>query len=198
MRVTEVDDALVVVRQLQFTLRNEHAVRDHTTHRSLVERDAGARNVAPERREHANHAGARVRRPTHNLDHAVTGVDLHDPQLVGVWMLLGLDNTRDDERAQRLRRIFDAFDLKADDRQPVDDLLERRCRVEMVAEPVERKFHVRVSQRGIAARAWMPGGQRRHSWNDFSGISTARAGGGTIPEPPDLPYDYRRGQPRAA
>ena len=37
-----------------------------------------------------------------------------------------------------------------------------------------------------------------HSWNDFKGISTARAGGGATPVPPGLPLGCRSGQPLAA
>src|SRR5690606_5522012 len=50
----ELNDALVVVGQLQLALGDEHAVRDDAANGPLVQGDAGARDVRANRREHAN------------------------------------------------------------------------------------------------------------------------------------------------
>src|SRR5581483_7749372 len=52
-RGIELDDALVIVRELQLPLRYEHAVGDDAAHGARLERDLGAGNVAARRREHA-------------------------------------------------------------------------------------------------------------------------------------------------
>ena len=41
-------------------------------------------------------------------------IDLADPQPVGIGVLHRLDDLADDERGQRLCRVFDAFDLQPD------------------------------------------------------------------------------------
>ena len=56
-------------------------------------------------------------------------------------MLIGFDHMRDHEVLQLLGRIVEAFDLKANARQRLDDLVERRVGVEMVLEPGEGEFH---------------------------------------------------------
>ena len=87
----------------------------------------------PGGREHADHAGARIRRAADDLHRrACAGVDHADAQPVGVGMLLGRDHARDRERRQRLRLVLDALDLEPDHRQRVDDLLERLVGVEML------------------------------------------------------------------
>ena len=63
---------------------------------------AGAGNVAAGRREDALHAGARVGRAAHDLHDAAAGIDLADPQPVGVGMLHRLDDVADDEALQGL------------------------------------------------------------------------------------------------
>ena len=77
--------------------RSEHSMPFDTTPRIGLglQRELGAGDVAAERREHADHAGARVGRAAHDLDHAAAGIDLADLQLVGVRMLLGLEHARD-------------------------------------------------------------------------------------------------------
>ena len=57
-------------------------------------------------------------------------------------MLVGLDHMRDHEVFQLFGGIVEAFNLKADARQGLDDLVERRVGVEVVLEPGEGEFHV--------------------------------------------------------
>ena len=140
----QIENAVALFRKLKFGGRAHHAVRNDTAHRLLLKRDLRAGNVRAERREHSEHAGARVRRAADDFHQrlALGDLDLHDLQLVGVWMLLGFDDARDRECAERLRRIFDAFDLEPDRRQLRRDLIDRGLRVEMILEPGEREFHL--------------------------------------------------------
>src|SRR5690606_3887262 len=45
----EIDNALMVLGELQLALRDEHAVGDDATHRTLVERDTRSGNKASDR-----------------------------------------------------------------------------------------------------------------------------------------------------
>ncbi len=56
-------------------------------------------------------------------------------------MLLGLDHIANDKILQRLRRIVDAFHLKTDARQRLDDHVERGVGVDVVFQPGEGEFH---------------------------------------------------------
>ncbi len=105
------------------------------------ERDLLAGNIGPDRREHALHAGARVGRAAHDLQRLAAGVDHADAQPVGVGVLFGLDDARDDETPAAARRVLHAFDLEADAGQRLDDLGERGLGVEVVFEPGEGEFH---------------------------------------------------------
>ena len=112
---------------------------------ALGEGDVFSRDVGPDRREHALHAGSRVGRAAHDLYRAGTRLDHADPEPVGVGMLFGLDDMTDDEARVFGARILDALDLEADAGQRLDDLGERGLRVEMVLEPGEGEFHRRAS-----------------------------------------------------
>ena len=82
--------------------RSDTSMPSETTPRTglRLERDAGAGDVAADRREHADHAGPGVGRAAHDLDHALAGVDLAHLQLVGVGMALGLEHAGDGESAR--------------------------------------------------------------------------------------------------
>ena len=98
--VRQVDDAVVVVGQLQLGFRDQHAAALDAADGADAERDVLAGNEGAGRREHALHAGARIGRAAHDLHRlAVAGVDHADAQPVGVRMLLGLDHARDREGA---------------------------------------------------------------------------------------------------
>ena len=139
--VRQLHDALVIVAELELGRRAQHAVRLDAADDALGEGDLLPGDVGPDRREHALHAGARVGRAAHDLHGLAAGVDHADPQPVGVGMLFGLDDARDDEAVVFGARVLDAFDLEADAGQRIDDLGERGRRVEMVLEPGEGEFH---------------------------------------------------------
>ena len=138
----QVDDALVVVGDLQLELGHQHAAAFDAADFADAQRHILARDVGAGRHEHAHHAGARVGRAAYDL-HGVarTGVDHADAQPVGVGMLLGRDHARDGEGRQRLALVGDALDLKPDHGELVGDLVERLVGVEVLLEPGEGEFH---------------------------------------------------------
>ena len=150
--VGQIDDAVVIVGEFELGRRAQHAVRFDAADDALGERDLLAGDVGPDRREHALHAGARVGRAADDLHRLAAGVDDADPQPVGVGMLLGFDDARDDEAVVLAARVLDALDLEADARQRVDDLGERGRGVEMVLEPGEGEFHRRSGVRRFVSR----------------------------------------------
>ena len=137
------DDAVVVLGELHLALRQHHPVRHHAAHGLGFERDAGARNIGAKRGEHADEAGLRIGRAANDFEGwlARLDLDLQHLQLVGVGMLLGLDDTRNGELRQRRRGIINALHLEPDLVEHATDLLDRRGRVEMLLEPVERELH---------------------------------------------------------
>ena len=122
--------------------RAQHAAALDAADRADAERDVLAGNERARRREHALHAGARIRRAADDLHRrAVAGVDDADAQPVGVRMLLGGDHAGDGEGGQRLRLVVDVLDLEADHRQLLGELFERLVGVEMIFQPGERELH---------------------------------------------------------
>ena len=116
----------MVVRQLEFALGQQHAVRDDAANGPLVEGDAGARNIAAERREHTDQAGAGIGRAADDLDRGLArrDLDLANAQAVSVGMLLGIDHPGDGEGAELGGGILDRFDLEADGGQRRRQLLQ--------------------------------------------------------------------------
>ena len=124
--VRQVDDAFVVVGNLQLEFGDQHAAALDAADGADGERHVLAGDEGAGRHEHALHAGARIGRAAHHLDRiAAAGIDHADAQPVGVGMLFGLDHARDDERRQELRLVLDALDLEPDHGELVDDLAER-------------------------------------------------------------------------
>src|SRR5262245_42138102 len=81
----ELDDALVILRDLQLARRAQHAAALDPADLADFEIEAGARNVRAGRREYALHAGARIGRAAHDLHgRALSRVDHAYLQPVGV------------------------------------------------------------------------------------------------------------------
>ena len=99
---------------------------------ALGERQLLARNVRSHGREHALHAGARIRRAADDLHRAAAGVDDADFQSIGVGVLSGFDDGSDDEAVVFAGRVLDQLNLEADAGQCVDDLGKRGRGVEVV------------------------------------------------------------------
>ena len=130
--VGQFDDAVVILAELELRGRAEHAVQLDAADDALGERQLLAGNIGPHRREHALHAGARIRRAADDLHRVAAGVDDADFQPVGVGVLLGFDDGSDDEAVVFAGRVLDQLNLEADAGQRVDDLGERGRGVEVV------------------------------------------------------------------
>src|SRR5262249_34212164 len=138
----ELDDALVILRDLQLARRAQHAAALDPADLADFEIEAGARNVRAGRREYALHAGARIARAAHDLHRrALSRVDHAYLQPVGVWMFFRRDDPRDGEWGELFGLVLDALDLEPAHGEAIDDRFERRLRFEMLLEPAEGEFH---------------------------------------------------------
>ena len=136
-------DAVVIFRELELCRRAQHAAAFDATDGADAERDVLAGNEGAGRGEHADQAGARIRRAADHLHRRGTmaGIDHADPQPVGVGVRLGRDHPRNAERRQRLRLVLDMLDLKPDHGELVGKPLHRLVGVEVLLQPGEREFH---------------------------------------------------------
>ena len=139
----QLHDAVMVFGNLQLGRRAQHAAAFDAADGADAERDVLARNERAGRREHADEAGARIRRAAHHLHRraAVAGIDHADAQPVRVRMLLGRNHPRNRKRRKRLRLVLDVLDLEPDHGQLVGKLFQRLVGVEMFLQPGEREFH---------------------------------------------------------
>ena len=137
----QVDDAAVVVAQLQLAEGAQHAVALLAADLARLQRHVRAGNVAAGRREDALHAGARVGRAAHDLHQAAAGIDSAQPEPIGIGMLHRLDDVADHEALERLARVGDALDLEPEHGEPVAQLGQCRLGVEMLPEPRQRELH---------------------------------------------------------
>ncbi len=136
------DDAVVIVGNLQFGFRHQHAAALDVADLPYPKSNVLAGDEGAGRREDAGHAAARIGRAADDLDRlAVAGIDHADAQPVGVRMLPGIDDLGDDERREELGLVLDALDFEPDHGELVGDLAERPIGVEMLFEPGEREFH---------------------------------------------------------
>ena len=132
----------MIVGNLQFELRDQHAAAFDAADGADGERHVLARDKGAGRHEYADHAGARIGRAANDLGRvAVAGVDQADAQPVGIGMLFGLDDTRDDVGREQLALVLDALDLESDHRETAHDVVKRGIGVEMLLEPGEGEFH---------------------------------------------------------
>ena len=136
-------DAVMVLGNLQFGRRAQHAAAFDAADGADAERDVLAGNEGAGRREHADEAGARIRRAADHLHRraAVAGIDHADAQAIRIRMLLGRNHPRDRKRRQRLRLVLDVLDLEPDHGELVGELFQRLVGVEMFLQPGEREFH---------------------------------------------------------
>ena len=137
----KLDDAGMLVGEFELLLGHHHAVRLDAADLGLGQREVEAGHVSADGREHALHAGARIRRAAHDLQALLAGVDLEHLQLVGVRMLLGLHHFGHAEGLERGRGIEHLLDLEPDAGERLGDLVHGGLRVEMLLQPCEGEFH---------------------------------------------------------
>ncbi len=159
--VRQIDDAFVIVGDLQLELGHQHAAALDAADGADGQRQILAGNVRARRHEHALHSGTRVRRAAHHLDRlAVAGIHYTDAQPVGVGMLLGFDDARDDERRELLALVLDTLHFEADHGQLVGDLAERPIGLKVLLEPGEGEFHHGVQELNPPASVGQSSGRK--------------------------------------
>ena len=135
-----IDDAVVVVGDQQLSLRAQHAFGALAPDRSEFEGKVLARDIGAHGGKHGDETGARVGGAADDVvDRAVAGIDLTDPQLVGVGVLLGGDDPGHDEGGQRA--FLDLFEFESDGGQLVGDGAQVSVGVEVLFEPIKGEFH---------------------------------------------------------
>ena len=137
----QLDDAVMLFRQLQLALGGHHAKAFDTADLANADGDVEAGDIHARFADHHGDALARVRRAADDLHLAFIGVHLADPQLVGIRVFLGVFHITKGEVLQRVRRIDDPFDLKAQVGQSISNLFHRSIGVEVVFQPGKREFH---------------------------------------------------------
>jgi hypothetical protein len=110
--VRQLHDAVALVGDLQLGGRAQHAVGDHAAHRLLDQGHAQAGHIGADRGVDGGQAGAGVGRAADDLLAAVDGVDLADPQAVGVGVLHGFHDLGDREGGELGRGVGDVLDLE--------------------------------------------------------------------------------------
>ena len=139
----QLHDAVMVLGNLQFGGRAQHAAALDAADGADAERDVLAGNEGAGRREYTDKSRARIRRAADHLHgcRTVAGIDHADAKPVGIGMLLGGNHPRDRERRQRPGLVVDVLDLEPDHGELVGQLFQRLVGVEMLLEPGEREFH---------------------------------------------------------
>ena len=156
--VLQVRNAVMVFTRFQLLGGAEHAVAFDPADlaRLLVQREIQARNIRPQRRIDADHAGAGVRRAADDLLHPVHGLDRADFQLVGVRMLFGGDHLGRGEGRKARGGILDALDLQAGHRHRLDDFVERGLGFQVLFQPGQGEFH---QLNPVARFGWISAGK---------------------------------------
>ena len=131
----KLDDAGMLVGELQLALREQHAARFDAADLRLGQGHVDAGHIGADRCEDALEAGACVGRAAHDLQPLAAGIDLADLELVRVRMLLARQHLRDAEVLERIGGIEHFLDLEPDAGQRVGDLSDARLGVEMLLEP---------------------------------------------------------------
>ena len=154
--VRQLDDAGVLVGQLQFALGTQHASGFNPADGADLEIDPGAGDMSAGGREDADKAGFRIGGAAHHLHEARCGFHIAHPQAIRIGMLAGFLYPGDSETFKLRRRVGDLFHFEADADQAVDDLIEAGLGVEVVLQPCKGKFHVRPPDSVGTCRAAKP------------------------------------------
>ena len=139
--VRQVHDAVRLAGGFQLRGRTQHTHRDHTTDRLLDQGDSQPRHICPNRSIDRGQARPRIGGTADDFLAAVDGVDLTDPQPVGIRVRHGFNDLGHAEGRQLGRRVGDMLDLKTRHGHGVDNLTGAGRGVEMIFEPGKGELH---------------------------------------------------------
>ena len=140
-RVAQVDDAVVVLADLQLARRAQHALAQDAPDLRALEHRAGHRDHRTLGREDALHAEPHVGCAADHLEGPVLGLDHAQPETVGVGVLAHAGDVADGEGVQIGAAGLDAFELEADGRQRPADRRGVGVGLEVLLEPGQRELH---------------------------------------------------------
>ena len=120
--VGQLDDSLVIVRDLQLELRYQHPPAFDAADLADAERHVLAWNERARRHKNALHSRSRIRRAADDL-HCIAGTRIHhaDPQSIGVGVLLGGKDPCNGKRRKQIAAVDDPLHLEPDHGELVDD-----------------------------------------------------------------------------
>ena len=134
------EQALGVLGQREFLRGAEHALGKLAAQLRFLDGEIAGQLRAGQR-ERDLVAVLVILRAANDLARAGAVVDLADAEPVGVRMLDGGKNLRDDDVRAVDAGGGDVLDLRAGEREPVEHLRHGHGEVDVVAEPAKREFH---------------------------------------------------------
>ena len=137
------DDAVVLVRDEQLTLRAQHRLGFDAADGGGREHRTRCRNGDPGQCDDRRDAGARIGGTADNLLGAVLRLHHALAQLVGIGVLLCQRDMRHGEVGKQLRLVGDFFHFESDADQALADFIQGGVGVEIFLEPGEGEFHDR-------------------------------------------------------
>ncbi|MDT4829886.1 hypothetical protein FQZ97_633200 [compost metagenome] len=132
--------AVVVIADLQFGGRAEHAVGLDATQLGLLDLEV-AGQFGADHGEGDLQAGAHVGRAAHDLEGLAAVADLADAQLVGVRVLFGAQHLAHDHAAEGTGHRGDAVDFEAGHGQTSHQLVAGYLRAYPAPQPLFTEFH---------------------------------------------------------
>ena len=147
LAVRELDDAVMLVAQLQLAFRTHHPVAFHAADLADAQRHVDAGHIIAGLGQHDRDPRAGIRRAADDGLLALVGQHIADPQLVGIGVLFGVQNAGQREGGQLGRGVHDLLDLEAQIGQRLGDLVHIGRGIEMVFQPGEGEFHWFSSKR---------------------------------------------------
>ena len=131
----------MLVRQLQLALRSHHPLAFHTADLAHTQRDINPRHIIARLAQNHRDPRPRVGRAADNLLFALIRHHPADAQPVGIGMLGGLKHLGKREGSQFCDRVHHALDLKPEIGQRIEDLIQRRRRLQVIFQPGQGEFH---------------------------------------------------------
>ena len=136
----QLQQAAVVVADLQFAGRAEHAVGFHAAQLGLLDGEVAGQRGADGGERHLK-ARAHIGRAADHLEGFLAVADLADIELVGIGMTLDGNHFADDDALEATGRRFDAVHFQAGHGQPGNQILVRSRRVHPATQPLFTEFH---------------------------------------------------------